>query len=51
MPSSKVSIRDYFKGESRNDIIKEYLLQAWGIEEYDRIINSIKNSIFFRRYF
>jgi ABC-type bacteriocin/lantibiotic exporter with double-glycine peptidase domain len=29
MPSSKVSLRDYFKGEINNEIIKEYLLQAW----------------------
>jgi ABC-type bacteriocin/lantibiotic exporter with double-glycine peptidase domain len=44
MPSSKVSIRDYFKGEINNDIIKNYLLQAWKQEEYNRIIDSIKES-------
>ena len=44
MPSSKVSIRDYFKGNIDNDIIKYYLLQAWRQEEYDRIIDSIKEN-------
>lgn len=44
MPSSKVSLRDYFKGETNNDIIKEYLLYAWNQDEYDRIIDSIKNN-------
>lgn len=43
MPSSKVSLRDYFKGETNNQIIKDYLLRAWGEEEYERIIDSIKN--------
>jgi len=43
MPSSKVSLRDYFKGETNNKIIEEYLLQAWNKDEYDRIIYSIKN--------
>ena len=44
MPSSKVSLRDYFKGEDNNHVIKDYLLQAWGEEEYERIIDSIKNT-------
>lgn len=42
MPSSKVSLRDYFKGETNNKLIKEYLLQAWSEEEYERIIDSIR---------
>ena len=42
MPSSKVSIRDYFKGEPDNELIKYYLLQSWNQDEYDRIIDSIK---------
>jgi ABC-type Mn2+/Zn2+ transport system ATPase subunit len=44
MPSSKVSIRDYFKGEKNNDIIKQYLLYAWSSDELDRISTSILNS-------
>ena len=42
MPSSKVSLRDYFKGEENNETIKYYLLQAWGEKEYERIIDSIR---------
>jgi ABC-type cobalamin/Fe3+-siderophores transport system ATPase subunit len=44
MPSSKVSIRDYFKGEKNNDIITQYLLYAWSSDELDRISTSILNS-------
>lgn len=43
MPSSKVSLRNYFKEEENNEVIKYYLLQAWGEKEYERIIESIKN--------
>jgi ABC-type multidrug transport system fused ATPase/permease subunit len=44
MPSSKVSIRDYFKGEKDNDKITQYLLYAWSSDELDRITTSIGNS-------
>lgn len=44
MPSSKVSIRDYFKGEKDNDKITQYLLSAWSADELDRISTSIRNS-------
>ena len=44
MPSSKVSIRDYFKGEKDNDKITQYLLYAWSADELDRIKTSILNS-------
>jgi ABC-type Mn2+/Zn2+ transport system ATPase subunit len=50
MPSSKVSIRDYFKGEKYNSVIERYLKQAWKTSEagepgeYDRILDSIKKS-------
>ena len=43
MPSSKVSLRNYFKEEENNEVIKYYLLQAWGQKEYERIIDSIKS--------
>ncbi len=42
MPSSNVTIRDYFKGETNNNMIKEYLLQAWEKEEYARIFDSFR---------
>jgi ABC-type multidrug transport system fused ATPase/permease subunit len=44
MPSSKVSIRDYFKGEKNNDKITQYLLYAWSSDELERISTSILNS-------
>jgi len=43
MPSSKVSLRNYFKEEQNNEVIRYYLLQAWGEKEYGRIIDSIKS--------
>lgn len=42
--SSKVSIRDYFKGDINNLLIQSYLLNAWGYIEYDRILASLKKS-------
>lgn len=39
-PSSKTSLRDYFKEEESNKIIEEYLRLAWD-KKYDDIISSI----------
>jgi ABC-type transport system involved in cytochrome bd biosynthesis fused ATPase/permease subunit len=44
MPSSKVTIRDYFRKEKDNEVIKKYLLKAWTEDEYNRIFQSIRNS-------
>jgi len=44
MPSSSVSIRDYFRKEQDDDIIKKYLLFGWTNDELDRIFQSIKLS-------
>lgn len=43
MPTSLITLRNFFKNESDNDVIKQYLLYAWGCEEHDRIIASIKS--------
>lgn len=40
MPSSKVSIRNYFRNESDNDVITFYLKEAWG-KDYERIMATI----------
>lgn len=39
-PSSKTSLRDYFKGEQCNSLIEEYLKFAWN-DRYDNIITAI----------
>jgi ABC-type transport system involved in cytochrome bd biosynthesis fused ATPase/permease subunit len=44
MPSNKVSLRDFFKGEENNNLIEEYLKLAWTNEEYDRLLAAIKGS-------
>ncbi|ARF10734.1 ABC transporter [Hokovirus HKV1] len=43
MPSSKVTIRDFFKDQQDNDLIKTYLEYAWSQDnEYQGIIANIK---------
>jgi ABC-type lipoprotein export system ATPase subunit len=44
MPSSKVTIRDYFRKEKDNEVIKKYLLKGWSEDEHNRIFQSIRNS-------
>ena len=44
MPSSKVTIRDYFRKEQNDEVIKKYLLQGWTNDEYNRIFQAIRNS-------
>jgi len=44
MPSSKVTIRDYFKGNPDNEIIKMYLDKAWTEDEQIRIFQAMRNS-------
>lgn len=44
MPSSKVSLRDYFRKEPNNDIIKKYLQYGWSTDEHNRILQSIHES-------
>jgi ABC-type lipoprotein export system ATPase subunit len=44
MPSSKVTIRDYFRKEKDDNLIKSYLLKSWTQEEYDRIFEAIRES-------
>jgi ABC-type Mn2+/Zn2+ transport system ATPase subunit len=39
-PSSKTSLRDYFKEEESNEVIEEYLRLAWG-KKYNDIVSSI----------
>lgn len=42
MPTSKTTLRDFFKGEQDNRTIEKYLIQAWGYK-YEGILNSIKD--------
>jgi len=42
MPSSKTSLRDYFKNEQNDTMVEKFLKKAWSdSNEYDRIINTI----------
>jgi ABC-type Mn2+/Zn2+ transport system ATPase subunit len=43
MPTSLITLRNFFKNESDNEVIQQYLLYAWGEKEHDRIIASIKS--------
>jgi ABC-type multidrug transport system fused ATPase/permease subunit len=43
MPTSKVSLRDHFKGQTSNETIYQYLKLAWGTET-DRILENICKS-------
>jgi ABC-type Mn2+/Zn2+ transport system ATPase subunit len=43
MPTSRITLRNFFKNEQDNDVIRQYLLYAWGEKEHDRIITSIKS--------
>jgi ABC-type dipeptide/oligopeptide/nickel transport system ATPase subunit len=44
MPITKVSIQDIFKGETNFVKIREYLINAWGDEEHQRICDSLLSS-------
>ena len=43
MPTSRITLRNFFKNEQDDDVIRQYLLYAWGEKEHDRIITSIKS--------
>jgi len=43
MPSSKVTIRDYFKDETNNELILRCLKYVFDDEELDIILNNINN--------
>lgn len=43
MPTSKVSLRDHFKGQISNETIYRYLNHAWGTET-ERILENIRQS-------
>ena len=43
MPTSLITLRDFFKNEQDNYIIRQYLLNAWNDEEHDRILEQIKS--------
>jgi ABC-type transport system involved in cytochrome bd biosynthesis fused ATPase/permease subunit len=43
MPISLITLRNFFKNEQDDGIVKQYLLNAWNAEEYERIITQIKS--------
>jgi len=44
MPSSKVTIRDYFKDETNNELILRCLKYVFDDEESKSILNNIHNN-------
>jgi ABC-type Mn2+/Zn2+ transport system ATPase subunit len=43
MPTSLITLRNFFKNEGDNNVVRDYLLKAWSEEEHDRIIAQIKS--------
>jgi len=43
MPTSLITLRNFFKNEQDNEVVKHYLLNAWDLDEHDRIITQIKS--------